>query len=326
MLLPDESAVITDLRRRLGGIAFGGDYNPEQWPEEVWAEDARLMKEAGVNLVTVGVFSWAHVQSAPGMFDFGWLDRVLDMLAGHGVAVDLATMTASPPPWLTARHPEILPVRADGVTLSPGGRQHFNPNSAAYREHAAHLVTALATRYADHPALAMWHIGNEYGIHVAASYDDESAAAFRLWLRDRYTDIDALNDAWSTAFWSQRYSDFEQILPPRLAPTFPNPAQQLDFARFSDEALLGCYRAEREILRTITPDVPATTNFLFLHKPVSVQRWAPHVDLASVDSYPDPFLPDAHLHAGMAYDIIRGARGGQPWFLMEHVLLLRRRR
>ena len=208
MLLPDESAVITDLHRRLGGIAFCGDYNPEQWPEEVWAEDARLMKEAGVNLVTVGVFSWAHVQSAPGMFDFGWLDRVLDMLAGHGVAVDLATMTASPPPWLTARHPEILPVRADGVTLSPGGRQHFNPNSAAYREHAAHLVTALATRYADHPALAMWHIGNEHGIHVAASYDDESAAAFRLWLRERYTDIDALNDAWSTAFWSQRHSDF----------------------------------------------------------------------------------------------------------------------
>lgn len=313
----DEPTTVTNLRRRLGGIAFGGDYNPEQWPEEIWAEDARLMKEAGVNLATVGVFSWAHVQPEAGVFGFDWLDRVLDLLHAHGVAVDLATMTASPPPWLTARYPEILPVRADGVTLSPGGRQHFNPSSAVYREHAAALVTALATRYADHPALALWHIGNEYGIHVAASYDDESAAAFRDWLCKRYGDIDALNDAWSTAFWSQRYSDFDQILPPRAAPTSPNPTQQLDFARFSDDALLACYRAEREILQTITPDIPATTNFLYLHKPVSVHRWAPHTDVLSVDSYPDPATPDAHLTAGLAYDIIRGARAGQPWLLME---------
>ena len=316
-MLHDEPTTVTRLRERLGGIAFGGDYNPEQWPEEVWADDARLMKEAGVNLVTVGVFSWAHVQPKPGAFRFDWLDRVLDLLDTNGVAVDLATMTASPPPWLTARHPEILPVRADGVTLSPGARQHYSPSSRVYREHAAELVTALATRYADHPALALWHIGNEYGIHVAASYDDESAAAFRVWLRDRYGDIDALNDAWSTAFWSQRYSDFDEILPPRVAPASPNPTQQLDFARFSDDALLACYSAEREILRTITPDIPATTNFLYLHKPVNVQRWAPHMDLASMDSYPDPASPDAHLTAGLAYDIVRGARAGQPWFLME---------
>jgi beta-galactosidase len=317
MLPPHEPAAVTSLRRKLGGIAFGGDYNPEQWPEEVWAEDARLMKEAGVNLATVGVFSWAHVQPEPGAFRFDWLDRVLDLLGVHGIAVDLATMTASPPPWLTARHPEILPVRADGVTLSPGARQHFNASSSVYREHAAQLVTALATRYADHPALALWHIGNEYGVHVAASYDDASAAAFRDWLRERYGAIDALNDAWSTTFWSQRYSDFDQILPPRVAPTSPNPAQQLDFARFCDDALLACYRAEREILHAITPDIPATTNFLYLHKPVNVQRWAPHTDLLSVDSYPDPALPDAHLTAGLAYDIIRGARAGQPWLLME---------
>ena len=299
-------------------IAFGGDYNPEQWPEEVWAEDMALMKEAGVTLVTVGVFSWAQVQQGPGDFRFGWLDRVMDLLAGSGVAADLATMTASPPPWLTRMHPGILPVRQDGTVLSPGGRQHFSPSSQAYRRYAAELVETLATRYADHPALAMWHVGNEFGCHVPASYDDESAAAFRAWLQERYGGIAALNDAWSTAFWSQRYTDFEEILPPRTAATYPNPAQQLDFARFSDHAMLACYRAEAAILRRITPDVPVTTNFLSLLKPVNAYKWARETDVVSIDCYPDPADPHRHLWAGLTYDIARSARGGQPWMLMEH--------
>ncbi|MBO0805312.1 MAG: beta-galactosidase, partial [Nocardiopsaceae bacterium] len=116
-------------------IEFGGDYNPEQWPEETWAQDMALMKEAGVTLVTVGVFSWAQVQYGPDDFRFGWLDRVMDLLADSGVRADLATMTASPPPWLTRMHPEILPVRQDGTVLSPGGRQHYSPSSAAYRRY-----------------------------------------------------------------------------------------------------------------------------------------------------------------------------------------------
>ncbi|HEX6520167.1 MAG TPA: beta-galactosidase [Streptosporangiaceae bacterium] len=299
-------------------IAFGGDYNPEQWPEEIWAEDMALMKEAGVTLVTIGVFSWAQVQTGPDDFRFGWLDRVMDLLADSGVAADLATMTASPPPWLTRLHPEILPVRRDGTVLSPGGRQHFSPSSHVYRRYAARLVERLATRYADHPALAMWHIGNEFGCHVSASYDDESAGAFRTWLRDRYGGIEALNDAWSTAFWSQRYTDFEEILPPRIAATYPNPAQQLDFARFSNDAMLACYQAEAAILRRITPAVRVTTNFLGLLKPVDVHKWSPHMDIAAVDCYPDPADPRSHLWAGLTYDIIRSARAGQPWLLMEH--------
>jgi beta-galactosidase len=310
-------SAIEALRGRLGGIAFGGDYNPEQWPEQTWAEDMRLMREAGVNLVTVGVFSWAQVQQAPGVFRFGWFDRVMDLLAENGIAADLATMTASPPPWLTRLHPEILPVREDGTVLSPGGRQHFSPSSAIYRQHAAALVEELATRYAGHPALALWHVGNEYGCHVAASYDDISAAAFRDWLRKRYGDIDALNDAWSTTFWSQRYTDFDEILPPRTAATFPNPAQQLDFARFGNDELLACYLAEKAILERITPSVQITTNFLAGLKPVNIYSWAPHMDIASLDSYPDPADPQSHVWAGLAYDIVRSARGGQPWLLME---------
>ncbi|WP_262704016.1 MULTISPECIES: beta-galactosidase [Streptomyces] len=312
-------AVAIDARRRMrpAGIAFGGDYNPEQWPEEVWAEDVALMKESGVSLVTAGIFSWAKVEPRPGEFDFSWFDRVMDNLAGAGVAVCLATMTASPPPWLSRLHPDILPETADGRRLWPGGRQHYCPSSGVYRSHAARLVERLATRYADHPALEMWHIGNEYGCHTPMCWCEESAADFRRWLSDRYGNVEALNDAWSTAFWSQGYDSFDEVLPPRLAPTFPNPAQQLDFARFSDNALLECYLAEKEVLRRITPDVPVTTNFIGVHKPVDAFRWAAQEDVVSVDVYQDPHDPDTPIAAGFIFDVTRSARDGQPWMLME---------
>jgi len=273
---------------RLPHLAYGGDYNPEQWPEEVWADDVRLMRQAGVNLVTVGVFAWSWLQPTPGAFEFGWLDRVLDLLHAGGVRVDLATATASPPPWLSHRHPEVLPVLADGVRLWPGGRQHYCPSSPVYREAAARLVEALAERYAAHPALTLWHVGNEFACHVPACWCDVSAAAFREWLRRRYGTIEALNEAWATAFWSQRYADWEEVLPPRRAPTFPNPTQQLDFRRFSSDELLACYELERAVLARRSPDVPVTTNFMSFFQPLDYWRWAEREDVVSNDSYPDP--------------------------------------
>lgn len=305
------------LAGRLGRIAYGGDYNPEQWPEDVWAEDMRLMKEAGVSMVSVGIFSWAKVQPRPGEFDFGWFDRVMDNLAEAGVTACLATMTASPPPWLCAQHPEMLPVRADGVRISPGGRQHYCPSSPIYREHAARLVEKLADRYGKHPALGIWHVNNEYGCHVAECYCDVSAAAFRTWLQARYGDVAALNEAWSTAFWSQQYGDWAEILPPRVAATFPNPAQQVDFARFSSDTLLECYRMEKEILRRATPDVPVTTNFMPFWKAVDAFGWGEHLDVTALDSYPDPFDEGAHVRAAAAHDLVRSAGRGRPWLLME---------
>jgi beta-galactosidase len=299
-------------------IMFGGDYNPEQWPPDVWAEDLEFMTAAGVSLVTVGVFSWASVEPRPGEYDFGWFDRVMDGLADAGIGADLATMTASPPPWLARLHPETLPQLADGTRLWPGARQHWCPSSPVYREHAARLVEQVARRYADHPALRLWHVGNEYGCHVMRCHCDVSAADFRRWLRDRYGDLDALNAAWSTTFWSQRYADWDQIQPPRTAPTHGNPAQRLDFARFSDDALLACYRAERDIVRRHSPDVPVTTNFIGLaHHPVDWHKWAAEQDVVSFDSYPDPYDPRAHVDAAFEYDLLRAARGGQPWLLME---------
>lgn len=305
------------LTPRVPHLVYGGDYNPEQWPEEVWLDDARLMRQAGVNMVNVGVFSWARLEPVPGRYDFGWLDRVLDLLHAHGVRVDLATATASPPPWLAKRHPDTLPVTADGVILWPGARQQYCPNSPSYRRAAAQLVERLAERYRDHPALAMWHINNEYGCHVEACYCEVSAGAFREWLKARYTTLDRLNEAWGTAFWSQAYGDWDEINPPRRAPYLVNPCQQLDFRRFSSDALLECFEAERAILKRYTPDVPVTTNFLGFLKPCNYWRWASHEDLVSHDSYPDPADPEAPMAAAMSFDLMRSLGRGKPWLLME---------
>lgn len=302
---------------RLGSLAYGGDYNPEQWDEATWLEDVKLMTEAGVNLVSLAIFGWATLQPGPETFDFTWLDRIMDLLGESGVSVCLATATASPPPWLVHQHPEILPVDVHGRRLWHGSRQHYCPSSPVFRSHAVRLVEALASRYGSHPALAAWHVGNEYGCHVSRCYCDVSAADFRRWLRERYGDLDALNRAWSTAFWSQHYADWEEIIPPRAAPTFPNPAQELDFSRFSSEAMLACFENEAAILDRLTPDVPITTNFLGIWKPVDGFAWAAHEDFVSHDSYPDPADPEAALGAAMVFDLMRGARGGERWLLME---------
>jgi beta-galactosidase len=305
------------LGERLPHLAYGGDYYPEQWPEAVWPEDVRLMREAGVNLASVGIFAWAAVEPRPGEFDFGWLDRVLDLLHEGGIRVDLATATASPPPWLSHLHPEMLPVLADGVRLWPGGRQHYCPSSHAYRDAAKRLVEAMAGRYAGHPALVAWHAGNEYGCHVPACYCDASAAHFRAWLQQRYSSLHDLNEAWGTAFWSQRYSDWSEVLPPRRAPTFPNPTQVLDFHRFCSDALLECFEAERAVLAELSPGVPVTTNFMRFFKPLDYWKWAEREDFVSNDSYPDPLDPDAGLRAAMAGDLMRSLGRGRPWVQME---------
>ena len=308
---------ITD---RLTGLAFGGDYNPEQWPPEVWDEDIALMAEAGVTMVTVGVFSWAMLEPSPGYVEFGWLDDILDRLHRAGIAVDLATATASPPPWFVRAHPEILPITRDGLRLYPGSRQTWCPSSPVYREASVAMAARMAKRYGNHPGLAMWHVGNEYGCHNAHCHCPVSTVAFRRWLAKRYGSIGALNDAWGTAFWSQRYRDFEEIHTPRLSPTFVNPTQQLDYARFSSDELLECYRAERDVLRQITPEIPITTNFMVMQfsRNLDYWSWAPEVDMVSNDHYLDAADPEAHIELSFSADLTRGLAEGNPWLLMEH--------
>ncbi|MFG3256862.1 beta-galactosidase [Streptomyces sp. NPDC048172] len=302
---------------RVPGLLYGGDWNPEQWPETVWAEDAKLMREAGVTMITLGVFSWARLRPGPEEWDFGWLDRLLDLLHEHGVAVDLATATASPPAWLVRAHPGILPVTAEGVRLEFGSRQHYCPSSPAYRSAAAELTRRIAERYADHPAVALWHIHNEYGDHVTECFCEESAADFRRWLRARYGTVEALNHAWGTAFWAQRYGTFDEIEPPRAAPGPVNPTQNLDWRRFSSDALLECYRTEKAVLDEVAPGTPVTTNFMSMFKALDYWKWAAEEDLVSDDAYPDPADPRAHVNAALNYDLMRSLKGGKPWLLME---------
>jgi beta-galactosidase len=302
------------LHQRLGGIAYGGDYNPEQWPREVWQEDARLMKEAGVNLVTLAVFSWSRLETADGVYDFGWLDEVMDLMHANGIGVDLATPDAVPPAWLIAQHPDILPVLADGTTFGFGSRQHFDVSHPAYRAKSLAMAEKMGGHYAGHPALCMWHVNNEYG---PVSYGPHADRAFREWLQRKYSSLAELNRAWSTDVWGQVYSDWSQVNAPAQPRTWSNPSRRLDYHRFTSDSMLEHYKAERDILRRHTPDLPIVTNFMRFYKNNDYWAWAAEEDAVALDIYPDPREEDAHVAAALNFDLMRSLRKGQPWLVME---------
>lgn len=302
-------------------IWYGGDYNPDQWPEEVWDDDVRLMKKAGVNLVSVGIFSWAKIETSEGVYDFDWLDRIIDKLGEAGVAVDLASATASPPMWLTQAHPEVLWKDYRGDVCQPGARQHWRPTSPVFREYALKLCRAMAEHYKGNPYVVAWHVSNEYGCHNRFDYSEDAEHAFQQWCEERYGTIDAVNDAWGTAFWAQRMNDFSEIVPPRFIGdgNFMNPGKLLDFKRFSSDALKAFYIAERDTLAEITPDLPLTTNFMVSASGsvLDYDDWGDEVDFVSNDHY---FIPgEAHLdELAFSASLVDGIARRDPWFLMEH--------
>ncbi|MFG2555882.1 beta-galactosidase [Streptomyces sp. NPDC048581] len=302
---------ITD---RLGGLAFGGDYNPEQWDEPVWKEDDELMRRARVNLATLGVFSWALLEPEEGRYDFSWLDAHIDRLHANGVAVDLATPTASPPPWFTFAHPDALMVHPDGTRLVHGSRDTYCLTAPAYRNASRRIASVLAERYGDHPALALWHVHNEY---ATLCYCDHTAASFRVWLRARHGSLDALNEAWGTAFWSQRYTSWEQVLPPRTTNWHHNPGQDLDFRRFWADEVTAAYCEQRDAIRAHS-DRPVTTNLMLpAYQNTNVWSLARELDVVTIDQYPG--APGVAAAADVAFhaDRARSLGGGRPWLLME---------
>lgn len=306
-----------DRRQAIGGILYGADYNPDQWPEEVWPEDVRLMQEAGVTCVSLAIFSWSKLQPSEDHYDFEWLDRIINLLHEGGIGVNLATATASIPPWLSTKYPEVLARDIDGSIFWPGSRQQHAPSSPIFREHAAKLVTKLAERYAQHPGVVMWHVGNEYGCHLHLDYSDAARDAFRAWLKNRYGTIEELNRAWGTSFWSQRYGSFDEVFPPRKAPYSHNPSMTLDFQRFSSDMLLECYLAEKDIILAAGAKQPITTNFMGPHKPTNYHEWAQHMDFIADDFYPDPNNPNRVADAALHRDLMRSLKPGTPWILME---------
>ncbi len=301
------------------GLAYGGDYNPEQWPREVWDEDVRLMREAGVNLVNLGVFAWGTVETADGVRDWTWMDDAVDLLHRNGIGIDLATPTAAPPNWLLTAHPEIAPVLADGYREPAGGRNAWCPASPVYRHYALRHVEALAERYGRHPAVRLWHVGNELGGGNARCHCEHSAAAFRAWLERRHGGLEAVNAAWGTNQWGHRYGRWEEIMPPLGRHGAPNPSLFLDYERYCSDALLSHYLAEKAVLERHS-DAPVTTNLMVGAgaQIVDYASWAPHTAIAANDHYTSVDDPLREQDLAFSGDRMRGMFADRrPWLLME---------
>ncbi len=310
---------------KLPGIYYGGDYNPDQWPEEIWLEDIRLFKLAGINIVTLPVFSWAKLQTAEDVYHFEWLDKIMDLMAQNGITVCLATSTAAQPAWISRKYPEILPVDAEGRQRTHGSRVNFCPNNSKYREFSVKLARKMAERYKNHPALLVWHIGNEYGSYC---YCDTCAREFRNWLQNRYSNIDELNRCWNMSFWGHTVYDWEEIVPPSYLNEmgrdyfcgYPREYTcfqgiSLDYNRFMSDSSLACYRGEYDVIKAITPEVPITTNLMGAFKPLDYFKWAKYLDVVSWDNYPS--IKDSMGNIAMRHDLMRGLKAGDPFMLME---------
>jgi len=311
------------LNPKLPYIWFGGDYNPEQWDKEVWKEDIRLFKLANINIATVNVFSWSLIQPAEDKYDFSLLDEIIENLWKNGIYICLATSTASQPHWMSVKYPEVLPVDINGLKRTHGGRVNFCPNSKIYRYFSGKLVEKLAERYANHPALLIWHIANEYGTYC---YCNNCANAFRDWLKRKYGTLEELNKKWYTAFWGQTIYDWNEITVPTfrnvvfhhwITGKLTNVAQSmlLDYYRFMSESILECYLNEYNIIKKYNPSIPITTNLMGTFKPLNYFEWAKYMDVVSWDSY--PYLTDDYINIAFRHSLMRGLKQGMPFMLME---------
>lgn len=304
------------------GIAFGGDYNPDQWSEETWDDDVRLMKKAGVNTVALAIFSWDRIQPQENRWDFGWLDRIIDKLGKAGIATDLASATATAPLWLYEKHPEVLPCDKFGHPVNAGSRQSWSPTSPVFKEYALTLCRKLAERYGANPYVTAWHMGNEYGWNNRNDYSDNALNAFRLWCERKYGTIGALNQAWGATFWGQEMNSFDEVLIPRFmgADSMVNPGQKLDFERFGNDMLLDFYKAERDAIAEICPDKPFTTNFMVSTDQCCMDYadWANEVNFVSNDHY---FHEGGEMHLdelACSDALMDSFALGKPWYVMEH--------
>ena len=268
-------------------LHYGCDYYPEHWPESRWAEDARLMQEAGFNVARIGEFAWAKMEPTEGHYDWGWLDGAIDILADRAIQVVLGTPTAAPPPWLTTAHPEILPRDQHRRVRHAGSRRHYCPNSPVYREYTQRIVTALAERYGRDKRVIGWQIDNEFGCHdTGRCYCDTCTGRFRQWLQARYGSLEVLNRAWGSVFWSAIYADWDEIPLPWDTLTYHNPSLVLDFYRFGSDSVCDYQQVQVELLRMLAPDQFTIHNFMtFGSRDLDSYDLAASLDLISWDNY-----------------------------------------
>lgn len=295
-------------------IYYGGDYNPDQWDMQTIYEDMRLFKKARINLLTLPVFSWTKLEPSEGNYDFSWLDQLLDLMWENGIQACLATPTTAQPAWMSVKYPEVLPVDIAGRKRTHGMRVFFCYNSPIYRKRAAAIASEMAKRYTDHPALAVWHVSNEYGTFC---YCDNCQSKFRLWLKERYGSLDELNKRWHTSFWGRTLTDWNEIFLPselnddyRFCPTI-----QLDYQRFVTASTAECFRNEYDAIRLYDEDTPIQTNISGYIKKLDQFEMAKQMDVIGWDNYPTPGQ-DRSLVA-LKHDIMRGLRDGQSYMVME---------
>jgi beta-galactosidase len=297
---------------------FGGDYNPEQWPRSVWADDMQILTDVHMNEATINVFSWAQLQPSEAEYDFSTLDDIVATLTKNHFDIVLATATAALPAWLATRYPEVTRTDYDGRHAQFGGRHNACPNSPVFRHYSALLAGKLAERYGHLANVVCWHISNEYGGYC---YCANCAKAFRVWLRKKYGSLTALNDAWYTHFWGHTFYDWEEIVPPTALSDGIGPdhivlsAMGIDYRRFQSDSLLQNLMDEKTAIRDFDPDTPITTNMMGTFKDLDYFKWAKALDIVSWDSYPAYDTP--HSEVAMRHDLMRGLKGGQPFMLME---------
>ncbi|MCD5190438.1 beta-galactosidase [Enterococcus casseliflavus] len=298
-------------------ILFGGDYNPNQWPKEIWEEDIRIFKKASINSATVNVFSWAKIQPSENCYDFEELDQIIGKLSTEGFDIVLATSTAALPAWMFKKYPEVARTDYDGRHHKFGQRHNACPNSLVYQTYAERLATKLAERYGENPQVTCWHINNEYG---GECYCDNCEKAFRVWLKDKYHTIEALNKAWNMEFWGHTVYEWNEIVLPNALSEgigYDKTAFagiSIDYRRFNSDSLLKNYMMERDAIRKIDSTTPITTNLMGTFKGLDYFKWAKEMDLVSWDNYPSYNTPWSLV--AMTHDLMRGLKQ-QPFMLME---------
>ncbi len=298
-------------------ILYGGDYNPNQWPKETWTDDMLAFKKAGINSATINVFSWSKLQPSENEYDFTELDDIINMLTKEKYDIVLATATAAMPGWLYKRYPEIGRVDYEGRHHRFGERHNFCPNSLVYQKYASRLVEEIAKRYSDNKQVTCWHINNEYG---GTCYCDKCEKAFRVWVKDKYRTIEAVNKAWNTEFWGHTLYDFDDIVVPNLLGDGLGDGRtafaglSLDYKRFNSDSLLNCFKMERDIIRKYDQDTPVTTNLMGTYKELDYFKWAKEMDIVSWDNYPSYNTPWSYV--AFCHDLMRGLKQ-QPFMLME---------
>jgi len=307
--------------KKVQKMLYGGDYNPEQWPEEIWEEDMRLFHKAHIDVVTLNVFSWAALQPDESTYDFSKLDKIMKLVKENGLKVCMATSTGAHPAWMARKYPDILRVEHNGMKRKFGARHNSCPNSPNYRKYSAVLVEKIAERYKEYDNIVAWHINNEFG---GWCYCENCEKAFRVWLQKKYGTLDELNRVWNTAFWSHTMYDWDDVVACNmLSEEFLWDGQirtnfqgiSLDYNRFNSDSMLECFNIEKDVLKRITPDIPVTTNLMGAYKHLDYQKWAKDMDFVSWDNYPayDAVPGDA----AMNHDLMRGLKQGKPFALME---------